>query len=367
MKIVTILGARPQFIKAAAFSNKFRKNKKNIEIIIHTGQHYDKNMSSIFFNELDIPLPNYNLNIGSASHGKQTGEMMIKIEKILLNETPDFVLVYGDTNSTLAGALAASKLHIPVLHIEAGLRSYNKAMPEELNRLITDHLSDLLFCPTQTSVKNLKKENIFKGVHLVGDVMLDAVLNYSALAEKKYENGLWRNEITSSTDIPSEKKYYLATIHRPINTDNINNLTQIFSALNQLDKKVIMPLHPRTKNKIKDLNLNIDNIIVIEPVGYLLMLYLTKNAYMVITDSGGLQKEAYFLNTPVTTLRNETEWVETLENQRNVLCEINVDSIIKSVKRQIKTTHHQNSYPFGKGDAAEKIINIIENYRNFIK
>ena len=366
MKLVTIVGARPQFIKAAILSKEFQKQKYIKEIIVHTGQHYDNNMSNIFFEELKIPQPNYNLKVGSSSHGKQTGEMIIKIEDILLQEKPDYVLVYGDTNSTLAGALAASKLLIPVIHVEAGLRSYNKTMPEEINRILTDHVSSLLFCPTKTSVENLKQESVLSGVHFVGDIMLDAVLNYSKLAEEKYANGDWKKEIIASANLQQTNNYYLATIHRPINTDNEDNLRKIFAALNQLDKEVIMPLHPRTKHIIKELDLNLKNIIFLDPVGYLLMLYLTKNAHMVITDSGGLQKEAYFLNTPITTLREETEWLETLENEINVLCSINVDEIIEKSQRKVVDLKSNNIQPFGSGNTAKQIVELIDTHRKNI-
>lgn len=362
MKIVTIIGARPQFVKAAAFSNNFRKIKNNIEILVHTGQHYDQNMSDIFFEELNIPKPDYNLGIGSFSHGIQTGKMLEKIEEILLKEKPDGVLLYGDTNSTLAGALSASKLLIPVFHVEAGLRSYDMTMPEEQNRILTDHISTLLFAPTPTAVKCLKKEGITKGIYNVGDIMYEAVLNNVNIAEKKYSKNKWLRElITENKQVKNlkEKEYYLATIHRPVNTDNENNLKIIFETLNGLDKKVILPIHPRTIKKISSLNLNLDNIIIIEPVGYLLMLYLTKNAHMVITDSGGLQKEAFFLRTPCTTFRDTTEWVETLDNKWNVLCKINQHEILNAIYRKRTFLNKSQAKKFGDGLTSNKIIEII--------
>ena len=362
MKLLTIIGARPQFIKAAPFSEEFRKN--NEEILVHTGQHYDANMSDIFFDELEMPKPNYNLGVGSSSHGKQTASMLVGIEEILLKEKPDGLLVYGDTNSTLAGALAASKLHIPVFHVEAGLRSYNKLMPEEQNRILTDHISDMLLCPTQTAVDNLKKEGITVGVANTGDIMYDTVLRNIGIANEKYSNGLWFDEIVrenSEISKISENEYYLATIHRAENTDNLEKLSNIFKAFSELDKPVLLPLHPRTKKLIENLEVGMKNIIVIKPVGYLLMLYLTSNAYMVVTDSGGLQKEAYFLKTPCTTLRDQTEWVETLENSWNVLSQIDVNEIKAKVQRELTCLQYPQPKSFGEGNAAFKICEAIVN------
>lgn len=362
MKILTIIGARPQFIKAAPFSEEFRKD--NEEILVHTGQHYDENMSDIFFDELRIPKPDYNLGVGSGSHGKQTASMLEGIEEIILKEKPDGVLVYGDTNSTFAGALAASKLHVPVYHVEAGLRSYNKLMPEEQNRILTDHISDMLLCPTQTAVDNLKREGITAGVINTGDIMYDTVLRNIGIANEKYSNGTWFDEIVRENgDINrlTEKGYYLATIHRAENTDNPEKLSKIFRAFSELDKPVLLPLHPRTKKLVENLNIELKNIIIINPVGYLLMLSLTSNAYMVITDSGGLQKEAYFLKTPCTTLRDQTEWVETLENSWNVLSQIDVEEIKTKVQRKLTCLQHPQPNSFGKGDATLKICEAIIN------
>ena len=361
MKLLTVIGARPQFIKAAPFSEKFRKG--NEEILVHTGQHYDANMSDIFFDELRIPKPEYNLGVGSGSHGKQTASMLEGIEDILLNEKPDGILVYGDTNSTLAGALAASKLHVPVCHVEAGLRSYNKLMPEEQNRILTDHISDLLLCPTQTAVDNLKREGITTGVVNTGDIMYDAVLRNIDIANAKYSNGFWMDEIAQDNDevIGSlTNGYYLATIHRAENTDDQEKLSNIFQAFSVLDKPVLLPLHPRTKQLIKNIEIDMSNVIIIKPVGYLLMLYLTSNAYMVITDSGGLQKEAYFLKTPCTTLRDQTEWIETLDYSWNVLSDINVEEIIDKVQRELVCVQYLQNDAFGDGNAAAKICEAIE-------
>lgn len=363
MKIVTIVGARPQFVKAAPLSTLVRQ--RHSEILVHTGQHYDKNMSELFFSELNIPLPDYNLAIGSGSHGMQTGRMLEKIENILLSEKPDGVVVYGDTNSTLAGALAASKLHIPIFHVEAGLRSYNKLMPEEQNRVLTDHLSTLLLCPTRTAVNNLAKEGITEGVFFTGDIMYDAVLRFSTLSEQRYGNGRWLREMANvcNNEISklSTKNYYLATIHRAENTDNKDRLQEIFEAFGELDKPVLVPMHPRTRHVIGDsISSLASNIIVIEPVGYLLMLYLTANAYMVLTDSGGLQKEAYFLKTPCTTLRDETEWIETLENGWNVLSTVDSSSIIRNATRPLSCLQQDQRMEFGEGRAAEMIVERIE-------
>jgi UDP-GlcNAc3NAcA epimerase len=360
MKLITIIGARPQFIKAAPFSEVFRK--QNTEILVHTGQHYDANMSDIFFEELNIPKPDYHLGVGSGSHGKQTAAMLAGIEEILLKEQPDGVLVYGDTNSTLAGALAASKLHVPVYHVEAGLRSYNKRMPEEQNRVVTDHLSTLLFCPTQTAVDNLNKEGITVGVVNVGDIMYDSVMRNIGIATTRYAHGAWLHEIIQENgpiDPQVEQGYYLATIHRAENTDDPHRLVSIFQALNGLNQPVLLPLHPRTKKLVEHLNLDLRNIHIIQPVGYLLMLYLTAHATMVVTDSGGLQKEAYFLKTPCTTLRDQTEWVETLENGWNVLSPIDVQKITDNVHRELTCLNYPQPKLFGNGDTAQKICEAL--------
>lgn len=362
MKLITIIGARPQFIKAAPFSEEFRKD--NEEILVHTGQHYDVNMSDVFFDELAIPKPDYNLGIGSGMHGKQTGRMLEGIEEIIVKENPDGLLVYGDTNSTLAGALAASKLHIPVYHVEAGLRSYNKLMPEEQNRILTDNISELLLCPTDTAVKNLKKEGISEGVINTGDIMYDTVLRNIDIAKEKYSNRKWIDELESENNIKidfDKKQYYLATVHRAENTDDFEKLSNIFKAFTELDKPVILPLHPRTRKLIEKLDFDLKNIIIVNPVGYLLMLILTSNAHMVLTDSGGLQKEAYFLKTPCTTLRDQTEWIETLNNEWNILSDINVKEIKAKAKRDLTCLQHPQPQSFGDGKAALKICQAIIN------
>ncbi|MFA9375906.1 MAG: non-hydrolyzing UDP-N-acetylglucosamine 2-epimerase [Lachnotalea sp.] len=366
MKLITIIGARPQFIKAASFSEEFRKSHE--EILVHTGQHYDANMSDVFFEELGIPRPDYNLGVGSGGHGKQTAKMLEGIEEIILKEKPDGLLVYGDTNSTLAGALAASKLHIPVYHVEAGLRSYNKLMPEEQNRILTDHISNVLFCPTQTAVENLCKEGIASGVINTGDIMYDTVLRNISISYQKYSNGIWFDELVKvNGDLKklTEKEYYLATIHRAENTDNLDKISRIFKAFSELDKTVLLPLHPRTKKLIENFDINLNNVVIIEPVGYLLMLYLTSNAYMVVTDSGGLQKEAYFLKTPCTTLRDQTEWVETLQNGWNVLSHIEINEIKIKVQRELTCLQYPQPNSFGDGEAALKICEGIINGGQF--
>jgi UDP-GlcNAc3NAcA epimerase len=357
MKIVTVIGARPQFVKAAVVSNKIGREFK--EVLVHTGQHYDKNMSEIFFEELNIPKPDYNLGVGSGTHGKQTGEMLIKIEEVLINEKPDAVMVYGDTNSTLAGALASSKLNIPVIHIEAGLRSCNMRMPEEQNRKVTDSVSTILFCPTEAASINLKNEGLVNGVYNVGDVMYDAVLNNIEIAEKKYNQYSLINKLNIEKD-----NYYLSTIHRAENTESVEKLKIILAALNSLDKPVIFPVHPRIKELIRKVDshdFNKTNIYFVDPVGYLEMLYLIKNSKKVLTDSGGVQKEAYFLGVPCVTLREETEWVETTKGNWNLLSHIVKEDIISNVyAKNIDIKYRNNDY-FGNGDASSKIVNVIKD------
>lgn len=355
-KIVTIIGARPQFIKAAMVSKVLDRNFE--EILVHTGQHYDKNMSDIFFEQLQIPKPKYNLGIGSGSHGKQTGEMLIKIEEVLLTEKPDYVMVYGDTNSTVAGALAASKLLIPIIHVEAGLRSYNMKMPEEQNRVLTDHISSILICPTETAVNNLKKEGITKNVYLTGDVMCDSVLFYSKLAQEKInKNNIELKPIYEKKNIDT---WYLATVHRAENTVNDAKLSIILNVFERLDKLVIFPVHPRIRKMIDELNNKnqYKNIYFIEPVDYLTMLYLTNNADKVVTDSGGLQKECYILDTPCITIREQTEWVETLKNGYNTLSNVEEKELYyKIMNSKIEDSKKINYY--GDGKAADQISDII--------
>lgn len=349
MKILTVLGARPQFIKSAPVSRVLRT--KHQELVVHTGQHYDANMSDIFFDELNIPKPNYYLGVGSGNHGKQTGEMMTKIEEIVLSESPDFLMVYGDTNSTLAGALVASKLHVPVIHIEAGLRSFNKKMPEEINRILTDHVSEFLFCPTETAVKNLRNENITRNIFNTGDVMYDAVLYNRELAKRK-SNILKENELT-------EKNYLLVTIHRAENTDSKQNMENILSAFSKIEDDMVWPMHPRTKKRLTlyGLDLNaIPNLKVIDPVGYIDMLSLEAHARKIITDSGGVQKESYFMGVPCVTIREQTEWVETLEEDANILVGTDESKILKAVLKEVFPSYKNF---FGEGSASEKIVDLI--------
>ena len=325
MNIVTIVGARPQFIKSLPVSNELRKS--NREILVHTGQHYDRNMSDIFFEEMGIPKPDYNLGVGSGGQGEQTARMLSKIEAVLLDEKPDAVLIYGDTNSTLAGALAAAKLHIPVAHVEAGLRSFDKKMPEEINRIVADHVSDLLFCPTKTAVVNLKNEGITKGVELVGDVMYDAALHFGKLAEEK-------SRVLEELDL-APKGYLLATIHRSANTDNIDNLKALLEAFAESDRVIVFPVHPRTRKVLA--NTGLDSIIkgskvrLVDPVGYIDFLKLENNAVKILTDSGGVQKEAFFAAVPCITLRDTTEWVETVESGWNILVHVDKDLLLKQI------------------------------------
>ena len=348
MKTASIVGARPQFIKATPLSRKLRK--KHEEVLIHTGQHYDREMSKIFFDELSIPKPDYNLEVGSGTHGYQTGEMLKKLEEVLIKEKPDITLVYGDTNSTLGGALASTKLHIKLGHIEAGLRSYDKNMPEEINRVLTDHISDLLFCPTKVSVENLKKEGIKNGVYLVGDVMYDSLIYNIKIAEKK-------SEILKKLEL-NKKDYLLLTIHRAENTDNIENLVKILKALSKIYEKVIFPVHPRTKNIIEKNKIKIgENIVLIDPLSYLDFIKLEKYAKKILTDSGGIQKEAYILKVPCITLRDRTEWIETIEDGWNVLVSRDKNKIIDAIKNFNPKEKQRNVY--GNGKAARKIAEVI--------
>ncbi|MEJ6949858.1 non-hydrolyzing UDP-N-acetylglucosamine 2-epimerase [Natronospora cellulosivora (SeqCode)] len=352
MKIATIIGARPQFIKAALLSQKLRE--KHSEVLIHTGQHYDKNISEIFFQELKIAMPDYNLEVGSATHGKQTGKILIKLEEKLIKEKPDCVIVFGDTNSTIAAALAASKLNIVLLHIEAGLRSYDKRMPEEQNRIATDHLSDILLCPSKNAVNNLRQEGIIEQVYNVGDIMYDLFLKYRKKAEQN-------SKILEKLNL-RKNKYYLATIHRVENTDKKNKLITILKTFNNLDYQVVFPVHPRTIAKIKSYNLernNYNNILFIEPVAYLDMLNLLINCKKVLTDSGGLQKEAYFASKQCITLRSSTEWIETLENNWNTLVDVN-SILLEAIKNQEIDLEQKKEDHFGTGDTVKNIIDIID-------
>lgn len=351
MKIVTIIGARPQFIKAAAVSRLLRDEA--VETILHTGQHYDENLSKVFFDELDIPTPQYNLGVGSGTHGIQTGEMLAKIEAVLIDTQPDWVIVYGDTNSTLAGALAAAKLHIKIAHIEAGLRSFNRLMPEEINRVLTDHISDFLFCPSEVAVENLANEGINEKVVIVGDVMADSLSYAAEKAEKQ-------SDILEILDL-EPGQYYLATVHRAENTNDPLRLANILDALISLDKKVVFPIHPRTRRAIEDYRfqgyLSASNLILIDPIGYLDMVRLEASAKLILTDSGGIQKEAYWLQVPCVTLRGETEWIETVQSGWNVLAGGDKENILEKALYFRVPEKHPNLY--GDGKAARKIINCL--------
>lgn len=355
-KILTVVGARPQFIKAAMFSRAVAKEPLFKEILVHTGQHYDDNMSRIFFEELDISTPGYLLKSGNGTHAKMTGSMMIELERIMVDESPDAVLVYGDTNSTLAAALTASKLHMPVIHAEAGLRSFNRNMPEEINRILTDHVSEMLFVPTFTAVDNLKKEGIVSGVYKTGDIMFDAAKTFAGYAE---ENSTIRQ------DLNLRKPYILATVHRQENTDNMERLQGIFTALQHLtyEYDVVVPLHPRTGNVLAQNRMEslLTGLKRIPPLSFFDMISLEKHAQCIVTDSGGVQKEAYFHGTPCVTVRNETEWVETVSAGWNNLCGADSEKICRAVR---SAKSGQNIPEFGDGHAAEEFLSIIrENLR----
>ena len=351
-KIITIVGARPQFIKAAAVSRALEKYEHITELIVHTGQHFDKNMSDVFFEEMKIPYPAYNLEINSLSHGAMTGRMLEEIEKVLLKENPDYVLVYGDTNSTLAGALAAKKLLIPVAHVEAGLRSFNMKMPEEINRILTDRISDILFCPTDTAVENLKKEGFdnLKNIKIVknGDVMYDAALFYSQYSRKP------------QVDLP--EKYILATVHRAENTDYPERLTAIFEAFEEISQKfmpVVLPLHPRTRKILAKNNIQPKYTILIDPVGYLEMIWLITHSTLIMTDSGGLQKEAFFFKKFCITLRDETEWIELVENGFNTVVGADKQKIISAVEHALSSQPDFKINLYGTGNASEIIAETL--------
>lgn len=354
MKIVTIIGARPQFIKSALVSRILRLEPDIIEVSIHTGQHYDSDVSDVFFDELEIPKPDYHLGVGSASHGMQTGRMLEAIEAVLLKEMPDWVLVYGDTNSTLAGALAAVKLHIRVAHVEAGLRSFNHHMPEEINRVVSDHISEVLFAPTRTAVENLRREGIPEHkIRLVGDVMLDAAVFYSAKAEQKCR-------ILRQFGLAA-KNYVLATIHRAENTDNYKRLRAIFQGLSEASKEisVILPLHPRTRERLQKFRIQNLGLKLTNPVGYLDMIMLEKNARLIVTDSGGVQKEAFFYRVPCITLREETEWVELVKLGWNQVVTPNSRTTVSEAILSNLDRKGNEGSPYGDGRTAQAIVRSL--------
>jgi UDP-N-acetylglucosamine 2-epimerase len=345
-----VVGTRPQFVKAAALSPEIRRRAE--EVLIHTGQHYDEEMSRVFFDALHIPEPNYDLGIGSGSHGEQTGRMLAAVEEILEKEKPDSVLVYGDTNSTLAGALAAAKLHIPVGHVEAGLRSHNRSMPEEINRIMVDHISTLLFAPTRIAVENLKREGVEKGVHLVGDVMYDLAMRFASSSKSR--------ETLRAMGLES-KGYLLTTVHRAGNTDDRNNLEAIVEALKECGRPVVFPIHPRTAKAIRVARISFQrsggNVMRIKPVDYPTFISLLTGAEKVVTDSGGVQKEAYFFGIPCITLREETEWPETVEAGWNILVGARKRAILKAIREF--EPKGKPAMAFGDGHAAERIAAIV--------
>ncbi len=361
LSLCTIVGARPQFVKAAAVSraiaesNRISNHCRIKEKIIHTGQHYDDNMSRVFFEELNVPEPYLNLGLGGGIHGAQTGRMLEQIEQVLLREKPDMCMVYGDTNSTLAGALAAAKLHIPVAHVEAGLRSYDKQMPEEINRVLTDHVSHILFCPTETGVKNLELEGIRTGIYLVGDVMYDCALFYTKRSISIEPSVLRQFGL-------KPKSFFLATIHRSENTDNPIRLGNIFDGLNSIAtarRPVILPIHPRTAKLLKMHHVKVEeHVRLVDPASYLEMIVLERNARLILTDSGGVQKEAFFFKVPCITLRDVTEWPETLQNQANVLLSP-TGPVAGTLPSFLERTPSTWPTPFGHGNASEIIVRIF--------
>ncbi len=358
MKIITVVGARPQFIKAAAVSRVIATYYAGQieEQIIHTGQHFDDNMSKVFFDDLGIPEPHHHFAISGSHHGAMTGKMLEAVEGVLLKEKPDWVLVYGDTNSTLAGALAAAKLHIPVAHVEAGLRSFNMRMPEEINRILADRISSLLFCPTETAIRNLKNEGVNEGLHNVGDVMYDVALYYQDRARLQ-------STILSDHGL-SLGKFALATCHRAENTDDPQRLRAILSALSSLAKEipVVLPLHPRTRKLVTqhDLSVFLTPLVVTEPLPFLDMVALEQAAKLILTDSGGVQKEAFFYGVPCITMRDETEWGETVESGWNRLVTPHVGEIVAAAKESMSKPLAANAYaPYGDGRAAEKILRLL--------
>jgi UDP-GlcNAc3NAcA epimerase len=353
MKIVTVVGARPQFVKAAAVSRVIRERPAVCEVIVHTGQHYDTNMSDVFFEEMEIPRPAYHLEVHGGMHGAMTGQMLEKVEAVLLRERPDALLVYGDTNSTLAGALAAAKLHIPVAHVEAGLRSFNRRMPEEINRIMTDHVSDWLFCPTDQARANLQREGVAESkIFQPGDVMQDAALHYAQLSEQ-------RSRIVPMLGL--KKPWVLATVHRAENTDSEERLTEIMRALAEIarDQPVVLPLHPRTRQRLQAGGVDTRGIFLIDPVGYFDMIQLIRGASLVMTDSGGLQKEAFFFGKACVTLREETEWVELVEQGVNRLAGWQCPSILEAFRLMSGVSVDAGLPLYGGGQAARRIVEIL--------
>ena len=351
MKVVSVVGARPEFIQAARVSQAIRARHE--EVLVHTGQHYDFDMSEVFFQQLELPEPDHNLGVGSGSHAWQTGEILSRIEPVLQEEKPDWVIVRGDTNSTLAGALAAAKLCIPVAHVEAGLRSFNTQMAEEINRVVTDHVSELLFCPTQAAMDNLKREGLEDRAYLVGDVMYEAVLHNLNLAEQQ-------SDVMARLSLYPDS-YILVTVHRAENTDDPARLRGIVKALNSIPYTVVFPIHPRTQAALQEHGYTLGNRVqVVPPVSYFDMLGLQQYARLVLTDSGGMQKEAYFLGTPCVTLREETEWVETVDAGWNTLVGADPQAILQAVREFYPPSEHPDLY--GDGNTSLHIVEALEAY-----
>jgi UDP-GlcNAc3NAcA epimerase len=347
MKVLTVVGARPQFVKAAVVSTTLRR--RHHEVLVHTGQHYDVDMSDRFFRELNLPSPDYELGVGSGSHAQQTARMLVGIEQAIQQERPEMVLVYGDTNSTLAGALAAAKLHVRVAHVEAGLRSFNRRMPEETNRIVTDHVSDLLFCPGDNASRNLAREGITRGVHVVGDVMAETLRQFASAAPD--QSVLDRLGLTSGS-------YVVATVHRAENTDDRQRLIAIMHALDEIDDEVIVPAHPRLREALNEIGWEAQTgVRVIDPVGYTEMIELQRHARVILTDSGGVQKEAYWLGVPCVTLRDETEWIETVEAGWNQLVGADTARIIAAAQRAVRTPDRPPLY--GDGTAVDAIVHHL--------
>jgi UDP-GlcNAc3NAcA epimerase len=366
VRIVTVVGARPQFIKAAVMNKAVGEHNRQTpdvpidEILVHTGQHYDEEMSQVFFDQLEIPRPAYNLGVGSGKHGEQTARMLVPLEEVLLKERPDSVVVYGDTNSTLAGALAAAKLNVPVAHVEAGLRSRNRAMPEEVNRIVADRLASLLFCPTAGAVENLKNEGILQGVHNVGDVMLDAYLIYR-------ESAVRSSSICDAFGLRG-RPYCLATVHRQENADSPSRLLAIFSAFLKLadaERPFIIPLHPRTRKALQALGSRLGSsphVMLAPPANYLDMIALTSYAQAILTDSGGVQREAYFARVPCVTLRDETEWTETVESGWNIVAGTETEAIVRAFEKLDRADLPEPPPYFGDGRASERIVKILSGF-----
>ena len=351
-KIFSVVGARPQFIKAAVVSRAIAETEGITEVLVHTGQHYDSNMSDVFFDELDIPRPHHHLGVGGGTHGQNTGRMLEKLEALMLHEKPDWVLVYGDTDSTLAGALAASKLHIPVVHVEAGLRSFNRRMPEEINRVLTDHMSSVLFAPTIIAAKHLANEGIVgNNVQVVGDVMYDAALFYKDQAKPPAD------AIVANWEAGT---FALCTVHRAENTDNFDRMKGILTGLASASYPIVFPMHPRTRGRLEQMDLSMPpNVYVIDPLGYLEMVWLEMNCRLVITDSGGVQKEAYFHGKPCLTLRDETEWTELVDLGVNQLVGVDPNRIAKGLNTFIDGMCFQNKEVYGTGQSGVRVAQYL--------